>query len=132
MAAGYPHASPVSAAGQVTPSKVSPPAGSADRARAAHALGPVAPERAVSGRRITYTAVCACGTWSTRAHTSELVYARHARHVDAAVERVPVDRTNPRWRRMRAACCPFAGDLPAGMTIDEHVDAVFSLLPTER
>lgn len=33
----------------------------------------------------------------------------------------PVDRTHPVWRRLRAACCEFAG----GIDLDKHADNIF-------
>lgn len=33
----------------------------------------------------------------------------------------PVDRTNPAWRRLRAACCEFTG----GIDLDKHADNIF-------
>ena len=51
---------------------------------------------------------------------------RRLRPAGTTVSGTPVDRTSPRWQRIRAALCEHHG-LPE--TLDEHADRVFALIP---
>ena len=53
---------------------------------------------------------------------------RYEKRRRTAVEIVlDVDRTDPRWQRLRGACCDFAG---LSYPLDEHADRIFLTLQT--
>lgn len=90
-----------------------------------HELGIVYRRAAGAGRRSAAVAACECGITFTGRDPGDVI-DKHAEHVARAVP--PAFRSDPRWARLRAACCDILGSVPEGQTLDEYVDVIYSRL----
>lgn len=95
-----------------------------------HELGRVFRHAGTKGRRDHAFASCECGmTFVGR--NDAVVRSRHLEHLERLHElgELKPHRTDPRWVRLREACCGIVGS-GFGDGLDEYVDVVyFRLIP---
>lgn len=97
-----------------------------------HELGRVFRHAGTKGRRDHAFASCACGA-TLVGRTAAVLAGKHAEHLAriAELDDLKPYRSDPRWIRLREACCEIVGS--GDVELDEYVDVVyFRLIPNTK
>lgn len=94
-----------------------------------HELGGVFRHAGTKGRRDHSFASCECGV-TLIGRDRFAVEQQHGAHLARVLElgEVREHRTDPRWVRLRAACCEIVGSGLNEQTLDEYVDVIYGRL----